>query len=152
MNRALPKFVKLYLLPPCLLFIIALLFIPAILNASRNANDEGATVTPEHQGFLPIILKYGSSLIPTVTLTPSPSATTTATYTATPESGGIMFVVGDTALNNGDTAVYNQLINKGYSVTVVDDSSANEADAAGRDLIIISSTVNAANVGINLEM
>lgn len=62
------KLIKSYLLPACLLFITTLLFIPTILNASKNA--DGATATPKYLEFLPIIFKGGGS---TIGGTPSPT-------------------------------------------------------------------------------
>ncbi len=64
-----------------------------------------------------------------------------------PSPDGILFVVGNTNLNNGDSAVRNRLQNQGYTVITVDDSASTTADATGKQLVIISSTVSSGNVG-----
>ncbi len=85
---------------------------------------------------------------PTDTATPTATPTPTATATPTPLSKNVLFVVGNATLNSGDAAVQNRLVNIfGYQVTVRTGSAAQTSDATGRDLVIISSTVNPANVG-----
>jgi Glycosyl hydrolase family 26 len=51
-----------------------------------------------------------------------------------------LLVVGETTLGVGDTAVRNRLVAGGYDVTVVDDSVAAATDAAGKDLVVVTST------------
>jgi len=60
--------------------------------------------------------------------------------------GDVLFVVGSVSLNSGDTAVYNQLLSLGYTVTVVDDSASTTSDSIGKVLALISSTVGSSNV------
>ncbi len=80
------------------------------------------------------------------TSTPSPTPTHTPTPSITPSPtvnpNHILFVVGNPAsLNASDTAIRNRLQGQGYTVTVVDDSASTTADATGKALVIISSTV-----------
>jgi subtilisin family serine protease len=58
-----------------------------------------------------------------------------------------VFVVGNTALNTGDQAVYNFLAGIGFSVNVKTGPSAQAIDAAGKNLVLLSSTLTAADVG-----
>jgi len=57
-----------------------------------------------------------------------------------------LFVVGSVSLGSGDSAVESMLQNMGYVVTVVDDSASTTGDAAGMDVVVISSTVNSNSV------
>jgi len=58
-----------------------------------------------------------------------------------------LLVVGSTSLNSGDNAVLSRLQGHlGYSVTVRSGVSATSADAAGMDVVVISSTVNPSDV------
>ena len=62
-----------------------------------------------------------------------------------------LFVVGSTTLNTGDSAAQTRLQNLGYTVTVkaagsTNNTSIKASDAAGKTLVVISSTVTAANV------
>jgi hypothetical protein len=58
-----------------------------------------------------------------------------------------LFVVGSSTLNTGDAAVKTKLESMGYSVAVFPASSVATADATGKSLVLISSTVVAGNVG-----
>ncbi len=58
----------------------------------------------------------------------------------------VLFVVGSTKLCNGDNWVKSRLQSLGYSVTVKTGSSVKAADANGMGLIVVSSSVNAADV------
>ena len=70
---------------------------------------------------------------------------------ATPAPEGILFVVGSTNLNNGDRAIRDHLQNQGYNVIIVDDSASTTADATGKELVIVSSTVSSSNVGVKFR-
>ena len=59
----------------------------------------------------------------------------------------VLLVVGNATLNNGDAAVKHRLQQLGYTVTVKDAQWANAAMAAGKGLVLISSTVNSGDVG-----
>ncbi|GIV32716.1 MAG: hypothetical protein KatS3mg031_0251 [Chitinophagales bacterium] len=61
--------------------------------------------------------------------------------------GQVLFVVGNTNLNSGDQAIYNRLSNAGYNVTIKSDIASSPADASGKNLVIISSTVLSGNMG-----
>ena len=58
----------------------------------------------------------------------------------------VLFVVGSTHLNNGDAAVKRRLQDLGYNVMVKDAEWANAAMAAGKGLVLISSTVQSGRV------
>ncbi|MFK8055637.1 MAG: HYR domain-containing protein [Saprospiraceae bacterium] len=62
-------------------------------------------------------------------------------------NNNILFVVGDANLNAADQAVLDKLISKGYTVMVKDALWVSTADANGRGLVIISSTVHSGDVG-----
>ena len=59
----------------------------------------------------------------------------------------VLLVVGNTTLNNGDAAIKHRLVELGYTVMIKDASWASSADAEGRGLVIISSTVNSGAIG-----
>jgi hypothetical protein len=58
----------------------------------------------------------------------------------------VLFVVGSTTLNAGDAAVKARLESSGFTVTVKDGVAATAADATGKGIVIISSTVNSTDV------
>jgi hypothetical protein len=62
-------------------------------------------------------------------------------------SGSVLFVTGSTSLNAADTAVRNRLSGLGFSVQVKSASSTTSGDAAGKALVVVSSTVSPTNVG-----
>jgi len=63
-----------------------------------------------------------------------------------PARGSLLFVVGNTTLNAGDTAVKGHLVSQGYTVTVKPAVSAGIGDAIGKDAVLISSTVNSGDL------
>jgi len=63
------------------------------------------------------------------------------TVTAAPVSRSILFVTRSNPVTLGDVNVVAQIESLGHSVTVVDDDVVTTADAAGRYLVVISSTV-----------
>ncbi len=63
-----------------------------------------------------------------------------------PCNTNILFVVGNTNLNNGDLAIKNRLIANGYAVHLVEDDASQTSDADGKGLVIISSTTNSTKV------
>lgn len=82
--------------------------------------------------------------------TPEGESGFTAIVSATPAAPGsipALFVVNSTTLGTGDTAVRNRLQSLGYTVTVRDASAATTADATGKAVVVVSSTVAASSVG-----
>jgi len=61
-------------------------------------------------------------------------------------SGTVLYVAGSTSLNAADTALRNRLQLLGFSVQVKSASSAVTADANGKALVVISSTVSPSSV------
>ncbi|MFO1490057.1 MAG: lamin tail domain-containing protein [Kiritimatiellia bacterium] len=61
-------------------------------------------------------------------------------------AANVLFVVGNTTLNSGDSAVNTRLQGLGHSITLVAGPAAKVADATGRDVILVSSTVAPADV------
>jgi uncharacterized repeat protein (TIGR01451 family) len=59
----------------------------------------------------------------------------------------ILFVTGSTTLSASDAAIRTRLENLGYTVTVKDGASSTTADAAGKAVVVISSTITPASVG-----
>nr|MCU0345739.1 HYR domain-containing protein [Saprospiraceae bacterium] len=59
----------------------------------------------------------------------------------------VLFVVGNTWLNSGDNWAKNRMETLGLNVTVKTATSATAADANGRGLVVISSTVNSTDIG-----
>jgi hypothetical protein len=58
-----------------------------------------------------------------------------------------LLVVGNPTLNSADSVVKSRLESLGYTVSVVGDLTSSSADAAGKELVVISSTVGSTNVG-----
>jgi hypothetical protein len=120
---------------------------PPAPTATPTASPIPATVTP-----LP---PTATPLPPTATATslPPTATATTAPPTVTPTSGGtLLFIVGGTpplAASTADGRIVAELQKPGlnYTVVVKNQSSAVTADATGKDLILISSTVSAGTVG-----
>jgi hypothetical protein len=61
-------------------------------------------------------------------------------------TGPVLFVVGSTTLNRGDSAVLDFLQKIGFDVTVLPGNQAEPSHATGKKLVVISSTVSAAAV------
>ena len=59
----------------------------------------------------------------------------------------VLFVVGSTHLNNGDRAVRDKLRSFGYTVTLRDQHAVRTADASGKGIVVISSTVHSTVIG-----
>ncbi|MBI5916085.1 MAG: HYR domain-containing protein [Bacteroidetes bacterium] len=59
----------------------------------------------------------------------------------------VLFVVGNTTLNTGDTWVKNRLQTLGYTVTLKSATACGSEDANGKGLVVISSTVNSGDIG-----
>jgi hypothetical protein len=55
-------------------------------------------------------------------------------------------VVGNPTLNSGDSAIKTRLEIIGYVVTVKDDSVSSSSDATGKDIVLISATIDEATV------
>jgi titin len=65
----------------------------------------------------------------------------------TPAPGsGALLIVGNTTLGAGDAAIQTRLQNLGLAVTVKLDSASATTDAAGKAIVVISSTVTSGNV------
>jgi hypothetical protein len=58
-----------------------------------------------------------------------------------------LLVVGSTSLNTGDASVKSRLEALGFTVTVKAASSSSTADATGKTLVLVSSTVSSSSVG-----
>ncbi|MEZ4886641.1 MAG: PQQ-dependent sugar dehydrogenase [Chitinophagales bacterium] len=58
----------------------------------------------------------------------------------------ILFVVGNTSLNNGDAAAKKRLEALGHTVTVVSAPTSQTSNANGKNLVVISSTCNSSDV------
>ena len=111
----------------------------------------------------------GSTPTSTPTITPTPFPTHTPSPTHTPEpptdtptpgpsptpAPNILLVVGETSpISNSDASIRTQLaaLNPMYPgdinmILVVDDAASQTADAASKDLVVISASVTANNVG-----
>lgn len=71
----------------------------------------------------------------------------TATFTGFQvQAPPVLLVAGSTLLNASDAAVKKRLENLGYAVAVKAGSASVAADANGKDLVVISSTVNSGDV------
>lgn len=62
-------------------------------------------------------------------------------------SGTVLFVTASTTLNAADTAVRNRLQTLGFTVQVKAAASSVTADATGKALVVVSSTVTSGDVG-----
>ena len=76
-------------------------------------------------------------------------AGSSASLATLPESPArsALFVVGNIVLGAGDQAVHDHLVADGWSVLPIDDGASSAGDAAGHDLVLISSTVQSNQVG-----
>ena len=63
-----------------------------------------------------------------------------------PANNEVLLVVGNATLNNGDAAMKSQLEGLGLTVTVIDDDFSATSDANGKDLVIISASVQTSKV------
>jgi len=63
----------------------------------------------------------------------------------------VLFVVGNTNLNNGDDAARDILEDLGFDVMLIDDDVVTTASGNGKDLIVISSTVSSSKVGTKFK-
>jgi hypothetical protein len=59
----------------------------------------------------------------------------------------VLMVVGSTTLSAGDSAIQTALWRMGYNAVIKNATSATSADASGKVAVLISSTVNSADVG-----
>ena len=66
-------------------------------------------------------------------------------------AGKLLFVVGDTNLNEGDQAVSARFAELGFTVTLRRAVDTQVADTTGRDLVVISSTVTSTDLGTRLR-
>src|SRR6185295_13944058 len=72
--------------------------------------------------------------------------TTSAPVTVTVAPPAALFVANATTLGAADTVVRDKLVSLGYTVTLRTGASAMTADATGKSLVVISSTVNPTDV------
>jgi hypothetical protein len=86
---------------------------------------------------------YGFS----VSATDNDGAKTGASGPQVTVSAPVLLVTGSTTLNPSDSAIKTRLENLGYTVTVKDGASSATADATGKAVVVISSTVTPASVG-----
>jgi len=109
--------------------------------------SEAKATSREWKGTLDDVAVWDRKLTPTqiARLSAGDSPTEVA-------SGGILMVVG--SVSGGlptaadDLAVYNRLTaTLGHSVAAIDDSASTAADAAGRDLVVVSGSVSSGEVG-----
>lgn len=77
----------------------------------------------------------------------SSAADVTVTVKAPSGSKAALFVVGSTTLAAGDQAARARLEGAGFMVTTISASAATAADAAGKHLVVVSSTVSSGTVG-----
>lgn len=79
-------------------------------------------------------------------LTTNSAAVAVSVQPAPAGSAQALLVVGSTALNSGDLAIKTRMEFLGYTVTVKGAASSVSADAAGKNVVFISSTVNSGDV------
>jgi hypothetical protein len=80
-------------------------------------------------------------------LTMSGNKSVTANFNVLPPgSQTVLFVVGASGTNASDLAISNRLQNYGFTVQVVQDSSATASNATGKALILTSATVSSSQV------
>lgn len=61
---------------------------------------------------------------------------------------GLLMVVGNTPLlSDGDTVISNRLADRGFEVEILPGVNSTTSNAAGKDLILVSSTVNETDIG-----
>ncbi|MCP5095663.1 MAG: hypothetical protein GY943_08940 [Chloroflexi bacterium] len=104
-------------------------------------NTAVPTITPTNEPTVP----------PTATNTPAPTAT--ATVTAVPGSctaHTILFVGRSNPLQSVDQTLADYLIAQGHIVVVQDERNVTAADAVGKNLVIVSDSVNSRRIGTKL--
>jgi len=89
---------------------------------------------------------FGSYVI-TAVATDNDGKTTSTAGTNVSVTTPVLFVTGSTTLNASDTAVKARLEALGHTVVVKDGATAVTADATGKALVVISSTVTPTSVG-----
>jgi fibronectin type 3 domain-containing protein len=77
---------------------------------------------------------------------PAGESPNSAQASALASSGTVLFIVGNLTLGAGDLAIRNRLQASGYEVSVKLSTSSVTADANGKILVIVSSTVNPGDV------
>jgi uncharacterized repeat protein (TIGR01451 family) len=83
----------------------------------------------------------------TVWATDNDGSTTGISGTTVTVSAPVLFVTNSTTLNTSDAAIKTRLEDLGYTVTVKDASASTTADADGKAVVVISSTVSPNAVG-----
>lgn len=115
----------------------------------ENAKISAIEVLPV-ESSTPIPPTATPTSTPTATPTPTtvivPTSTPTTAPTAIPQPKSALLVVGDTTLSSADTALKSRLEQLGYQVTVAKDSDTSAAQANGKNLVFVSSTVASASV------
>jgi uncharacterized repeat protein (TIGR02543 family) len=87
----------------------------------------------------------GGSVNPT-NITMTGDKNVTANFSVVPSSNkNVLFVVG--TANPSDLAISNSLQQGGYTVQMIPDTQSTSADANGKELVLVSSTVTSGNVG-----
>ncbi len=76
----------------------------------------------------------------------SPVSNLASATPSSPASIPALFVVGNTTLNAGDTAIRNRLNTLGYGVTSISGAASATTNVNGKAIVIISSTVTSADV------
>jgi hypothetical protein len=112
-----------------------------------GAASATVTVTPiddtVSEGSETVTLTLASNSAYTIGSPSTATVTITDNDTTAPQ---ILLVVGSTTLGAGDTAAQNRLTSLGYAVTAKAASSAVTADATGKALVVVSSTVTSSTV------
>jgi len=137
---------------------------PASINLTANAFDSDGTITSvtffangtnigsgTPAGGNQFNLTWSNVGVGTYNLmakaTDNDGVTTTTSVATVSVKWPALFVVGSTTLNSGDTAVKNRLEALGYTLTTMTGSAVTTADANGKVLVVISSTVTPTSVG-----
>ena len=137
---------------------------PAGINLTANASDADGTITNvtffangtnigsgTPAGGNQFNLTWSNVGVGTYNITAKATdndgVTKTTTISQVTVKWPALFVVGSTTLNTGDTAVKNRLEALGYTLTTMTGTAVTTADANGKVLVVISSTVTPTSVG-----
>ena len=121
-----------------------------IANVAFYADDvnigNGAPIGGNQYSFTWSGVTFGTYAI-TAVATDNDGKTTSVAGPNVSVTTPVLFVTGSTTLNASDTAVKSRLEALGHTVVVKDGASAVTADATGKALVVISSTVTPTSVG-----
>jgi len=116
-----------------------------LITASNHWSQYAAQWSTQYIGQ--VLIRQGNEVVDIAAIQANVNADIPPPVAPPTTNTGTLLVVGDdTALNASDTAIRNRLQGFGYTVQVLSATFANSIDAAGKKLVLVSATVSSANV------